>query len=314
MDKRLQHPIRAVAHRTGLPPHIIRVWEKRYKAVVPHRSETNRRSYSEDDIERLKALKLLTDRGHRISQIAPLPLVELKELLALMGEEETENLAESFSPVSVENLLRDSLQAIENLDPVGLDLYLGQATVAMSPLGTVDQLLMPLIRQVREQCRKGKLRVLHLQFARAIISSYLMNSAKSYEVPLGAPLLAVATLSGQQQDVESLFIMIAAAASGWRAVFFGTKLPAEEVAAGVHRLSTKVLALCLINPKADPTFHPDLVRLKRLLPPDTRILVIGKGAEISAGPLGAMGAVSLPTLSAFQEYLETINGSSQESA
>lgn len=313
MNKKLQHPIRAVAHRTGLPPHIIRVWEKRYKAVVPDRSETNRRSYSEDDIERLKALKVLTDRGHRISQIAPLPLAELKELLELMGEG-TEDVTDSLSSISVENLLTDSLKAIENLDPIGLDLFLGQSTVALSPLGIVEELIMPLMRTVREQCRKGKFRVLHLQFARSILSGYLMDSAKSYEVPLSASSLAVATLPGQHQDVESLFIMTAAAASGWRAVFFGTHLPAEEVAAGVHRLSTKILVLSLINPKSDPTFHTELARLKRLLPAGTKILVVGKGAEAYAGPLTTVGAIPLSTLSAFQEYLESVNGSSLVSA
>jgi MerR family transcriptional regulator, light-induced transcriptional regulator len=309
MNKKHQHPIRAVAHRTGLPAHIIRVWEKRYKAVVPNRSETNRRSYTEEDIERLKALKLLTDGGHRISQIAPLPLTELKELLELMGED-LENAPEPIAKVPVEELLKQSFDAIENLNPRDLDYALTQAALSLSPLAMVEEIIAPLIRQVREQCRKGKLRVLHLQFAQPILRTFLMNSAKSYDVPFGAPPLVVATLTGQQQEVESHFILIAASASGWQNIFFGTQLSAEEIAAGVHRLSPKILALSLINPKTDPLFHIELARLKKLVSEETKILVVGRGADVHAATLTGLGTVPLASLEKFQEYLETFNGRS----
>ena len=41
------HSIQSVARRTGLTPHVIRIWEKRYAAVQPSRTETNRRLYSD---------------------------------------------------------------------------------------------------------------------------------------------------------------------------------------------------------------------------------------------------------------------------
>ena len=45
------HPIQVVVRRTGLSPHVIRVWEKRYDAVVPTRTPTNRRRYSDADAD-----------------------------------------------------------------------------------------------------------------------------------------------------------------------------------------------------------------------------------------------------------------------
>ncbi|MBC8095217.1 MAG: MerR family transcriptional regulator, partial [Akkermansiaceae bacterium] len=36
------HNIKAVARRTGLTLHVIRIWEKRYAAVQPSRTDTNR--------------------------------------------------------------------------------------------------------------------------------------------------------------------------------------------------------------------------------------------------------------------------------
>ena len=81
MDKEMQdvYGIAAVAKRTGLATPNIRMWEKRHQAVVPARTDTNRRLYSAEDIERLILMKQLTDRGHSISTIAGLTLLQLSE-------------------------------------------------------------------------------------------------------------------------------------------------------------------------------------------------------------------------------------------
>ena len=72
----------AVVHRTGLSAQGIRMWEKRYDAVVPKRNDTNRRLYSRTDVERLALMKQLTDSGHSISSIANLGLSQLEALKA----------------------------------------------------------------------------------------------------------------------------------------------------------------------------------------------------------------------------------------
>ncbi|MGY8825652.1 MAG: MerR family transcriptional regulator, partial [Candidatus Latescibacterota bacterium] len=82
--------MKVVSRRTGLTSHTIRVWEKRYKAVEPERTDTNRRLYSETDIERLTDLHRATQQGHSIGRIAQLAASELK---ALVDEE-----APSFTP------------------------------------------------------------------------------------------------------------------------------------------------------------------------------------------------------------------------
>ncbi len=80
------HSIRAVAQLTGLSAHILRIWEKRYAAVQPARTKTQRRLYSAEDIERFTLLKTLVNHGHTISQVAPLPVCKLRELAQANGK------------------------------------------------------------------------------------------------------------------------------------------------------------------------------------------------------------------------------------
>lgn len=66
--------------RTGLSAARIRMWEKRYGAVEPKRSETRRRLYTREDLERLALLRQLTDAGHSISRIAAFSIEDLTKL------------------------------------------------------------------------------------------------------------------------------------------------------------------------------------------------------------------------------------------
>lgn len=74
-----RYGIGAVAKMTGLTDHTIRVWERRYGAVVAQRLANGRRAYSAIDVEKLGFLKRLTDQGLSIGQIASSSLEQLRE-------------------------------------------------------------------------------------------------------------------------------------------------------------------------------------------------------------------------------------------
>lgn len=78
--------IGAVAKLTGLTDHAIRVWERRYGAVIAERAANGRRVYGSADVEKLRLLKSLTDRGVSIGQIAGDTVAALRERVQSMSE------------------------------------------------------------------------------------------------------------------------------------------------------------------------------------------------------------------------------------
>lgn len=78
--------IGAVARLTGLTDHTIRVWERRYGAVVARRAPNGRRVYEPADVDKLGLLKRLTDQGLSISQIAACSVEELRERARSLSE------------------------------------------------------------------------------------------------------------------------------------------------------------------------------------------------------------------------------------
>lgn len=81
MDGAQTYRIGAVARLTGIAPDTLRVWERRYQAVQPIRTDGGIRLYGAEDVGRLCLIKRLIDKGDAIGHVARLPLALLRERL-----------------------------------------------------------------------------------------------------------------------------------------------------------------------------------------------------------------------------------------
>jgi DNA-binding transcriptional MerR regulator len=137
------------------------VWEKRYQAVIPQRTDTNRRIYTEGDIKRLQLLKKAVEVGHNISQVANLNSEELMRLINL----DSPDVADASSDIEQKSLdatyfFRLSLASVVNLDVAGLETTLDQAAVHLTKLELIDDLIVPLCREMGESWKRGDQKVI----------------------------------------------------------------------------------------------------------------------------------------------------------
>ena len=65
---------------TGVKAHTLRIWEKRYGICDPTRDDNNVRSYSEADLQKLLKISRLKKHGHRISNLAAMPELEMNRI------------------------------------------------------------------------------------------------------------------------------------------------------------------------------------------------------------------------------------------
>jgi len=76
---------------SGIKAHTIRVWEQRYNALQPNRSEGNTRYYSGNQLRRLLNIVSLTNSDYKVSELCAMPDYQLYRLLE-------EKLADVKSP------------------------------------------------------------------------------------------------------------------------------------------------------------------------------------------------------------------------
>ncbi|HEY1173939.1 MAG TPA: MerR family transcriptional regulator [Verrucomicrobiae bacterium] len=310
-----RHPIKVAARKTGLTPHVIRVWERRYGAVQPSRSGTNRRLYSDADIEHLQLLCQLTKAGYSIGGIASLPAGELRELSGKIAGSCTvtspENTTTSTLTLAPENLaivqfVEEALNAICKMNDSKLEEMLIHAGKQFGRDNLLQKLVPPLIQMVGDRWESGQVKVAQEHFASAILRTFLSNTIKACPPVESAPVLVVSTPPGQLHELGAILIAALAANQGWRVTYLGPNLPAEEVGAAALLCGARAVALSIVYPVDDPRLSEELLTLRESLPTDMAILIGGRAAPAYAPTVTSTGIQHLDCLLQFTIKLDEL--------
>lgn len=81
-----KYSIKDLEKLSGVKAHTIRIWEKRYGVINPDRTDTNIRTYRDEDLKKLLNIAMLNQNGFKISKIAKLDRLELNEKVAGLGD------------------------------------------------------------------------------------------------------------------------------------------------------------------------------------------------------------------------------------
>lgn len=304
------HPIQIVARRTGLGADVIRVWERRYGAVEPTRDAAGRRLYSDADIDRLLLLRRATEGGRRIGDVARLDATALASLVA---EDKTHaehtRVPTVGAPTARESgphYLEMCLAAIRAVSPAELEAALQRAAVALSTPALLDQVLVPLIKAIGERCRHGDMRVSQEHAATAVLRTFLAQLAAGHRVPERAPTLVIATPAGQRHELGALMAAVSATAEGWKVIYLGPDLPAEEIAYAALETKASAVALSIVYPPDDPRVADELRRLRRALPKEATLFIGGHGASGYETVLQEIDATSSSDLYEFRRHLDKL--------
>jgi DNA-binding transcriptional MerR regulator/methylmalonyl-CoA mutase cobalamin-binding subunit len=299
MKEQKRYPIGYVAARCGLTPHVIRAWERRYGAVEPFRTATNRRLYSDADIQRLQLLKEAAAAGNSIAQIAGLSNKELARTARisaamLSGAADTQPAPES----NPETFYNDCVAAVLNLDPRELDGVLSRAAIALPEISLLKDVIVPLADKIGELWAEGKLKIFGEHMAMAVIRLFLGDMLRSAEVAPEAPKIVVTTPAGQMHEYGALIVAAVAMIMGWQPVYLGPNLPAEEISAAAVQTSARIVAVSIVHPPDDPRVNRELLKMGRFI--DVPLIVGGRAAASYEKTLKQIKAIlinSIPDLS-----------------
>ncbi len=305
----MHHSINIAAKRSGLTPHVIRVWEKRYNAVKPLRTGTNRRQYSDEDIKRLVLLREATQVGHKISNIASLP----EETLKSLAEEDQKHIQTYREepvlqqPSESDSLLDGCLSAIKALDHKKLEEELTRSALTLGHQGMIIRVVAPLAQQIGHLWREGEITAAHEHFASALIRTFLANISKPFAITDHAPGIVIATPTGQLHELGAILASASASSLGWRVTYLGTNLPAAEIAGAVVQNKAKVLGLSIVYPDNDPNLSDELARLRSFLPEHVKMVVGGRASGAYQPILDEIGAFVCADIHGYYDVLENLS-------
>jgi MerR family transcriptional regulator, light-induced transcriptional regulator len=304
-----RHPIQVVAQRTGLTADVIRIWERRYDAVQPERAANNQRFYSDEDIQRLRLLRIATEAGRRISAVAKLGRQELEALVAEDDKFPVKpegNTPSSRANTGSEQFVQECLDAVIAMNPRALDLCLARANRSLGTIQMLNNLISPLLNQIGSQWREGKVRTCQEHMASAHIRSFLGQLVIHANTDENGPKIIVCTPPNQLHELGALMSSVIAATSGWQVIYLGPNVPVEEIAFSAEHADALAVALSINYPGDDVNLPRQLQALRQQLPAHVKIVAGGATASNYSEALHALGVMTFSDLLQFGQFLDAM--------
>ena len=275
------YSIGAVARRTGLSEYTLRLWEQRYHAIAPARSNGRHRRYSERHVHRLWLLRSAQRSGRPIGDLARLSDAQIVALLRQAGPRAL--------PEALVKHVRGCQRAIESLDSWTLTALLNRAGGQFGHVLTADALIAPVMEWVGERWANGDLPPEHGHLASGTIRTFLGAALAAQRPPAAAPTVVAGTLTGEQHELGTLTAAVVAAAEGWRVAYLGAGVPGRGMLATAAAHRARCLLIGSTN-LLETAALDELQTVIRSAPPATAVLCGGAGAYLSRSKIEALGA------------------------
>jgi DNA-binding transcriptional MerR regulator len=223
------YSIKDLENFSGIKAHTIRIWEKRYKILIPARKDSNIRMYSESELKKILNVAYLNRNGYKISKIAILDEDELTgQVMEVSSRHDDPD--QNFQPGKV---LMSALRFNEDLFKDTLIPFIKKYGIEEAFI----KFLHPLLVKSRILWQTGSLSRAQEQFVRNTIKQIIIIEDNHLRAEKGKDVASVAMIntSDNFSDNNFLFYKYALKKRGFEVIFTGDILPASEVVE-IHKI------------------------------------------------------------------------------
>ncbi len=238
--------VKTASKLSGVSPHTLRAWERRYQAVEPSRTKTGRRVYSIRDTERLSLLRYLVRKGHSIGNIARLEDAQLKSLI---GKSDATTEATDRAA----NLIFDPTQAAERLihtlatkDITLASSTLGEARKNLNPRTFILEIISPFLIELEARVDRGSInkaeKIGFTSVAREHLGLLYFGLCEKRSAPISSLSIAIATIT-QGSELTAFCAGIIAESMHIKTHYLGTAVSAWDLADTLRNLNASPLII-----------------------------------------------------------------------
>lgn len=130
--------IKDLENLSGIKAHTIRIWEQRYSLIKPHRTQTNIRYYSSDELKKVLNIALLNKYGFKISHIDRMSPAEIQQKILSLSHEEAQK--ERIVNELIQNMIDLDMDKFEHT----LDTYIMNRGIEK----TIHYLVFPFLERI----------------------------------------------------------------------------------------------------------------------------------------------------------------------
>ena len=271
--------ISSVSGITGVNAVTLRAWERRYGLVSPARTEAGHRLYTEEDVERIKLILNMLDKGIAISRV--------REALRLVAEREVAPPGEDQGPW--QEFQRDMLEAVTSFDEVTLERTYNES-MSLYPVEVVTRmLLLPLIQTLGERWMRSDTGIAEEHFFSVFTRNKLGARFHHRNLQNTGTKIVAACLPGEQHEFGLLLFALAANARGYRIILLGSDMPLAPIPHVVRRSGSQAIVLTGAAELVPQVIQQQLITLREKT--GVPVFVGGQASSRYRNEIEAAGAI-----------------------
>lgn len=215
--------IKDLEHLSGIKAHTIRIWEKRYDILNPERTDTNIRTYSGENLQKLLNIAFLNGHGYKISRISK------------MKEEEVNNLVKRISASSSEeNRARNSFKlAMMNFDDRLFQRTYNKLREKKDFRHIFQDVFLPLLDEIGLLWQTDTIKPIHEHYIVELIKQKIYLNIAAIKAEKNQEeddkLYVLFLPDNEIHDVGILYLNFELLNAGKKAIYLGPSLPLENM-------------------------------------------------------------------------------------
>jgi len=208
------HSISDVSRIAGIPKDLLRMWERRYGYPKPARDDNGDRVYSNEELDKLIAIRHLQEQGKRPGKLMGLELSQLRSMM--------------MTPKT--GLDSDQLIALlESDDPLALRSWLQNQLVTLGLRAFIHNVMAPASRALGDAWADGRVQVHQEHLYTELVKSLVRQALVEHYRDDGTPKVMLTTMQGEMHSLGLLMVEALLRAGGAEVIPFGTDMPISDI-------------------------------------------------------------------------------------
>jgi len=260
------YSIKDLEQLSGIKAHTLRIWEQRYNILAPQRTDTNIRTYDDQDLKLVLNISLLKDHGYKISEIAKLSIDELYN----------EVIKFSTSQLTYPDQIHALTIAMIDLDEERFEKIINTNTLQSGFENTMNNIVYPFMSRIGMLWVTGSVGPAQEHFITNLIRQKLIvaiDGQVSKRQPVSKKYMLFLP-EGELHEISLLFANYIVRARQNQVIYLGQSLPFSELvlAYAIHKPDYLVTAITSVP--ANHEVQPFVDRMAKNFP-EAHLLLTG---------------------------------------
>lgn len=255
--KEIGYSIKDLENLSGIKAHTIRIWEKRYELLHPHRTDTNIRYYTDDDLKHILNVSLLVKNGYKISKVAQWQEKDIKDTV----------LKVATTKSSESGYIERLLICMVNFDNDAFHRILNELLEEYGFEDAVFKVLFDLLQRIGTYWQVGSIFPAQEHYVTHVLRQKLISEIDKIGLnnTRGKTILFYLK-ENEMHELSLLFYSYLASKMGYGIIYLGQFVPYEDLRKMQDHISIDFVFTAFINAMSKTELQEYLVNVKESFP------------------------------------------------